>query len=121
MSADQLDTSKPDEIVALAKKLSAEKDGKPSVIGFDPDLPGSAYIWFTVFGGKTNDETGKLMLDDPNNAKAFAWLKKLTDAQGGYAKVKSFTDSFDFFGDKNQFVKDQVAVAGPPRSGSSTC
>ena len=30
------------------------------------------------------------------------------DAQAGYAKVKSFTDSFDFFGEKNQFVKDQV-------------
>jgi len=32
------------------------------------------------------------------------------DAQGGYAKVKSFTDSFDFFGAKNQYVKDQVGA-----------
>ncbi len=110
VSADQLDTSKPDQIVALAKKLAAQKDGKPTVIGFDPDLPGSAYIWFTVFGGKTNDETGKPTLDDPNNVKSLTWLKQLMDAQGGYAKVKSFKDSMDVFGDKNQYVKDQVAV-----------
>ena len=31
-------------------------------------------------------------------------LKKITDAQGGFAAVKSFTDSFDTFGDNNQFV-----------------
>ena len=38
------------------------------------------------------------------------FLKKLADAQGGYAKVKSFSDSFDFFGKNNQFVSDQVAA-----------
>ena len=32
------------------------------------------------------------------------------DAQGGFAKVKSFKDTWDAFGDKNQFVTDQVAV-----------
>jgi multiple sugar transport system substrate-binding protein len=110
VSTDQLDTSKPDELVTLAKKLYAEKDGKPSVIGFDPDLPGSAYLWFTAFGGRTNDETGKPTLDDPNNAKAVNWMKQLMDAQGGYARIKSFKDSMDVFGDKNQYVKDQVAV-----------
>ena len=37
-------------------------------------------------------------------------LKKITDAQGGYAAVKSFTDSFDTFGDNNQFVAGQVGA-----------
>jgi multiple sugar transport system substrate-binding protein len=110
VSPDQLDTSKPDEIVALAKKLYSEKGGKPSVIGFDPDLPGSAYLWFTAFGGRTNDESGKPTLDDPNNVKALNWMKQLMDAQGGYAPIKSFKDSMDVFGDKNQYVQDQVAV-----------
>jgi multiple sugar transport system substrate-binding protein len=110
VTEDQLDTSKPDQIVALAKKLYAEKGGKPTVVGFDPDLPGSAAMWFTVFGGKTNDQAGKPTLDDPNNVKALTWMKQLMDAQGGYAKIKSFKDSMDVFGDKNQYVKDQVAV-----------
>ena len=110
VSLDQFDTSKPDELVALAKKLHQEKGGKPSMIGFDPDLPGSAYLWFTAFGGRTNDETGKPALDEPNNVAALTWMKDLMDAQGGYAKVKSFKDSMDVFGDKNQYVQDQVAV-----------
>jgi multiple sugar transport system substrate-binding protein len=110
VSLDQLDTSKPDEIVALAKKLYSEKGGKPSVIGFDPDLPGSAYLWFTAFGGRTNDETGRPTLDDPKNLEALTWMKELMDAQGGYAPIKSLKDSMDVFGDKNQYVQDQVAV-----------
>jgi multiple sugar transport system substrate-binding protein len=110
VSLDQLDTSKPDQIVSVAQKLAQQKGGKPSVVGFDPDLPGSAYMWFEVFGGGTNDETGKPTLDDPNNVKALTWMKQVMDAQGGFAKVKSFKDSMDAFGDKNQYVQDQVAV-----------
>ena len=96
--------------MALAKKMYAEKGGKPSVVGFDPDLPGSAFIWFTAFGGRTNDETGKPALDDPKNVEALTWLKQLMDAQGGYAPIKSFKDSMDTFGDKNQYVQNQVGV-----------
>ena len=110
VTPEQLDTSKPDQIVALAKKMYAEKGGKPSVVGFDPDLPGSAFVWFTAFGGRTNDETGKPALDDPKNVEALTWLKQLMDAQGGYAPIKSFKDSMDTFGDKNQYVQNQVGV-----------
>ncbi len=110
VTPEQLDTSKPDQLVALAKKMYAEKGGKPTVVGFDPDLPGSAFIWFTAFGGRTNDETGKPALDDPKNVEALTWLKQLMDAQGGYAPIKSFKDSMDTFGDKNQYVRNQVGV-----------
>lgn len=110
VTVDQLDTSKPDQIVEVAKKMSEQSGGKPTVLGFDGDLPGSAAMWFNVFGGKISDDTGKPTLDDPNNVKALVWMKRLMDAQGGYAAVKSFKDSMDVFGDNNQYVKDQVAV-----------
>jgi hypothetical protein len=110
VTAAGLDTSKPDEIVASAKKLYQEKGGKPTVIGFDADLPGSSAMWFTVFGGAAFDEQGKPTLDRPENVKALTWMKQLMDAQGGYPKVKSFKDSMDVFGAGNQYVKDQVAV-----------
>lgn len=106
----QLDTSKPDQIIAAAKKMHAQSGGKPTVIGFDADIPGSAALWFTVFGGKVSDDTGKPTLDDPNNVKALTWMKQLMDAQGGYAAVKSLKDSMDVFGNNNQYVKDQVGV-----------
>lgn len=110
VSLSQLDTSKPDQLLAAAKKMTAMSGGKPSRLGFVPDMPGSAAIWLAVFGGRTVDQNGKPTLDDPNNVKALTWLKQLSDAQGGYAKDKSLLDSMDVFGAKNQYVKDQVGA-----------
>ncbi len=110
VTADQLDTSKAAQIVEAAKKLYAESGGKPSVLGFDPDVPGSANIWFNVFGGQVYGPDGAPTLDHPKNLEALNWLKELMDAQGGYPKVKSFKDTMDVFGDKNQYVADQVGV-----------
>ncbi len=106
----EIDTSKPDELIATAKKLSTADGGKPTRLGFDAVPTGQGPLWLLSYGGRLVDEQGKPALDDPNNAKAIAFLKKLADAQGGYAKVKSFSDSFDFFGKNNQFVSDQVAA-----------
>jgi multiple sugar transport system substrate-binding protein len=106
----QVDTSKPDQLLALAGKLSAQKGANPSRLGFDPVATGQGPLWLLGYGGRLADEGGKPALDDPNNVKALAFLKQLADAQGGFAKVKSFSDSFDFFGKKNQFVTDQVAA-----------
>ncbi len=105
-----LDTSKPDQVLAAAKKMYAADGGKPSVLGFDPDVPGSANVWFTLFGGQVYNSDGSPTLDNPKNLDALNWLKSLMDAQGGYAKVKSFKDTMDVFGDKNQYVSDQVGV-----------
>ncbi|GAA3623927.1 ABC transporter substrate-binding protein [Microlunatus ginsengisoli] len=106
----EIDTSKPDELIATAKKLSTADGGKPTRLGFDAVPTGQGPLWLLSYGGRLVDDQGKPALDDPNNAKAIAFLKKLADAQGGYAKVKSFSDSFDFFGKNNQFVSDQVAA-----------
>lgn len=110
VTAADLDTSKPDQVLAAAKKMFAASGGNPSVLGFDPDLPGSADIWFTLFGGQVYNTDGSPTLDNPKNLEALNWLKDVMDAQGGYAKVKSFKDTMDVFGDKNQYVADQVGV-----------
>ena len=110
VTADQIDTSKPATIVDLAKKLYSANGGNPSVLGFDLDAPGSASIWFTAFGGRLYGDDGAPMLDDPKNVEALDWMKQVLDAQGGYAKVKSFKDSMDVFGKNNQYVADQVGV-----------
>ncbi len=110
VTAAELDTSKPDQVLAAAKKMYAASGGNPSVLGFDPDVPGSTNIWFTVFGGHAYNDDGSPDLANPKNLDALNWLKALMDAQGGYAKVKSFKDTMDVFGDGNQYVKDQVGV-----------
>lgn len=110
VSAEDIDTSKADALVAAAKKMTKAKGGNPTTIGFDPVATGQAPGWVIGFGGRVMDDQGVPTLDDPNTAKALAFLKQLIDAQGGWAKVKSFTDSFDTFGEGNQYVKDQVGA-----------
>jgi multiple sugar transport system substrate-binding protein len=107
---DDIDTSNPDKLLAAIKKMYTESNGKPTRLGFDPVAGGQAMLWLLGEGGQLADSNGKPTLDDPSNEKGLEVLKQITDAQGGYAKVKSFSDTFDTFGDNNQFVKDQVGA-----------
>ncbi|WP_022882856.1 ABC transporter substrate-binding protein [Gryllotalpicola ginsengisoli] len=110
VSADQIDTSKPDQLVAAATKMYRASGGTPTTLGFDPVASGQPGLWLLAYGGQIIDENGKPTLDDPGNVKGLEVLKRLYDAQGGYAKAKSFSDTFDTFGKDNQFVKDQVGA-----------
>lgn len=107
---DQMDTSKPDALLDAISKMYVESGGVPSVLGFDPSATGQSGLWILGQGGQLNDADGKPTLDDPSNVAGIELLKQITDAQGGFAKVRSFTDSFDTFGDNNQFVADQVGA-----------
>ena len=110
VTAADIDTSKPDALLAAAQKMYKTKGDNPSTLGFDPVATGQSELWLLGNGGQIFDAEGAPTLDNPNNAKALTFLKQLMDAQGGYAKVKSFTDSFDTFGDNNQYVSDQVGA-----------
>lgn len=110
VTIDQLDTSKPDALIEAARKMYKAEGGTPTVLGFDPDLPGSAATWVTIFGGQVMDADGRPTLDDANNVKALAWMKEVMDAQGGFAAAKSLKDTMDVFGDENQYVKNQVGA-----------
>ena len=111
LTAVDFDTSKPDAVLAAVKKLTAlDGSGTPTRLGLDPNMPGNASSWFLTFGGKIVDSAGKPTLDDPANVKALTFLKAVFDAQGGYDKATSFKNTFDYFGNDNQFAKDQVAA-----------
>jgi multiple sugar transport system substrate-binding protein len=105
-----IDTSKPDTLLAAVKKMYKASGGIPTVLGLDPVPTGQANQWVIGLGGQLVDQNGKPTLDDSRNVYPLELLKKLTDAQGGWAKVKSFTDRFDTFGAKNQYVKNQVGA-----------
>lgn len=110
VTADQIDTSKPDVLLEAVSKMYKESGGNPSTLGFDPKSTDQTGLWLLGYGGALMDDEGVPTLDLPENVEAVTFLKELTDAQGGYAKMKSFTDSFDTFGDKNPYVADQVAA-----------
>jgi multiple sugar transport system substrate-binding protein len=110
VKAEDIDTSKPDVLLAAIAKMYKAGGGVPATLGFDPQATGQQYLWLVGLGGKLVGDDGKPTLDDPSNVYPLEVLKRITDAQGGYAKYKSFTDSFDFFGEKNQYVRNQVGA-----------
>ncbi|MFC8192883.1 ABC transporter substrate-binding protein [Cellulomonas sp. NPDC057328] len=107
---EQIDTSQPDVLLQAVAATYTEEGGNPTRLGFDPVATGQASLWVLGMGGQLTDDEGRPTLDDPSNVAGVEMLKRITDAQGGYAAVKSFTDSFDTFGDANQYVTDQVAA-----------
>ncbi|WP_067195715.1 extracellular solute-binding protein [Microbacterium sp. XT11] len=110
VSSADIDTSKPDVLLAAIAKMYQESGGVPTRLGFDPVATGQGGLWILGMGGQLNDDKGAPTLDDPKNVAGIELLKKITDAQGGFAAVKSFTDSFDTFGDNNQYVAGQVGA-----------
>ncbi len=110
VSGDQFDTSEPDQLLDAVGKVYRESGGDPAVLGLDAVPTAQAALWMLGFGGQLVDADGKPTLDDDANLPGLEFLKQLSDAQGGYAKGKSFSDAFDTFGDGNQFVKDQVGA-----------
>lgn len=111
VTVDQLDTSNPEQFLAAVEAMTVMDGANPTRLGFDPQGVSKAGLWMLSFGGATINEDGEPTLDDPNNVAAIEFLKQIYDAQGGYANVKSFVDSFDVFGDNNSYVADQVGAA----------
>jgi multiple sugar transport system substrate-binding protein len=107
---EEIDTSNPDALLGAIAKMYQESGGVPTRLGFDPVSTGQAPLWILGMGGQLTDDKGAPTLDDPSNVAGIEMLKQINDAQGGYAAVKSFTDSFDTFGENNQFVADQVGA-----------
>jgi multiple sugar transport system substrate-binding protein len=110
VTIEDIDTSDPDRLLAAIGKMYQESGGVPTVLGFDPVSTGQTGLWIQGMGGQLVDADGVPTLDDPSNLAGLELLKQINDAQGGFAKVKSFTDSFDVFGENNQFVANQVGA-----------
>lgn len=107
---DQIDTSKPDVLLAAIAKMYKTSGGNPAVLGFNAVPTGQTNLWILGLGGQIIDKDGKPTLSDSRNVYPLEYLKRIVDAQGGWAKDKSFSDAFDVFGAKNQFVRNQVGA-----------
>ena len=109
-----LDTSNWDGIKAAAAKMYKETDGKPSTIGFDPKVPEFLPLWTMINGGSIVSADGKPTLNDPKVVEALQFAVDLVNAQGGWANFKSFRDTWDFFGEGNEFAKGKDQIGAMP-------
>src|SRR3954452_4819107 len=104
-------TTNWDKLKTAAKKLTVVKGGKPTRIGFDPKVPEFFIMWAHANGVDLLSKDGtKVDFTNPKAVEALTYTKSLVDEQGGWANFKSFRDSWDFFGAKNQVAQNQVAA-----------
>ena len=111
VTPEEMNVSDQDAFLAAVEKMTVMDGQNPTRLGFDPQGPSKAGLWMLSFGGSTIGDDGEPTLDNPKNAEAIEFLKKIYDLQGGYANAKSFVDSFDVFGENNSYVADQVGAA----------
>ncbi|HEY0454205.1 extracellular solute-binding protein [Actinophytocola sp.] len=111
MSPDAIDPGNRGGLAGATAKLT-EKNGKNLArIGFDPKIPEFLPMWAKANSVDMLSADGKTAnLDDPKLVAALEYTMSLINAQGGWGAVKSFRDSFDFFGEKNPFAADQLAA-----------
>jgi multiple sugar transport system substrate-binding protein len=87
------------------------KGGKLQRIGFDPKIPEFLPMWVKANGGALLSDDGKTaQLNDPKVVEALTTTAGIVQADGGWNKLKGLRDSFDFFGAKNQFARDQLGA-----------
>lgn len=110
VTSEQIDPSDPETLLTAIESMYTESGGVPATLGLDPNPVGQGPLWILGSGGQLIDGDGKPTLDDPSNLAGLELLKQIIDVQGGYAAIKSLTDSFDSFGDNNQYVADQVGA-----------
>ncbi|MDP9796631.1 multiple sugar transport system substrate-binding protein [Catenuloplanes nepalensis] len=100
-----------DALAKRAEELTVTEAGKLSRIGFDPKIPEFLPMWARANGAELVSADGRTArLDDPRVAEALEFTAGLIRAQGGWAAFKSFRDTFDFFGARNQFASGQLGA-----------
>lgn len=105
LSIDDVNGSDWEAMSAANEALVQRGSTGLEVIGIDSKLPEFFPLWAKAAGVDLISEDGReANLDDPEAVRALEWAVSIYDAQGGFADVKAFRDSADFFGEGNQFA-----------------
>jgi len=111
LSLDDVNGSDWSKLSAANKALMRGSGDSLSVIGYDSKLPEFFPLWAHANGVDIlSDDGKKAQLDDPKAVEALTWAVSIYNDQGGFAKVKAFRDSADFFGAGNQFASSTLGA-----------
>ena len=103
-----IDLADQQKMLDAAKKMTVSKGGKLTRLGFDFKVPDMTPLYGVIDGQPFITDATTVKLEDPATVATFERLKALHDAQGGYKDIQEFKDTWDFFGEKNQFARNQV-------------
>jgi multiple sugar transport system substrate-binding protein len=111
LTVDDVNGSDWAAVSAASEALHKTDGGGVSVIGVDPKLPEFLPLWSAANGGALLSDDGKTaQLNDPAVVEALQFGVDLYEAQGGFAAVKAYRDSADFFGAENQFATNTLGA-----------
>jgi multiple sugar transport system substrate-binding protein len=98
-------------ITRTNRTLMRRSGGRISRIGFDPKLPEFFPLWAKANGIDILSPNGRTSnLDHPKAIAALTYAMSLINAHGGWSQFKSFRDTWDFFGAKNQLMENQIGA-----------
>ncbi|GAB2681941.1 ABC transporter substrate-binding protein [Thalassiella azotivora] len=111
VTPDQVATGDWQQIAAANQAMSAGQGGQLSRIGYDPKVLDLLPLWAQANGVEVLSEDGtRANLDDPAVVEAVEFTASLVEQQGGWSAVKAFRESWDFFGEQNQYAADQLGA-----------
>lgn len=106
-----VDTSDWAALRALGQRMTRTGGGRLTRLGLFPKLPEFLPLWTRAAGGRLLSDDGRqASLDAPAAVEAMAYGRSVYGDAGGYPAVHAFTESWDLFGAKNQFVRDQIGI-----------
>jgi multiple sugar transport system substrate-binding protein len=111
LSVDDVATGDWQQVAAANQAMSVASGGSVSRIGYDPKLPEFLPLWARANGTQLLSDDGRTaQLDDPKVVEAVDFAASLVNAAGGWASFRAFRESWDFFGEENQYAADQLGA-----------
>ena len=109
LTLDDVDTSDWAALAELNTKMTVGNGNSLTRMGFDSKLPEFLPLWVKANGGAMLSDDGKTaMLNSPEVVEALEFAVSIYNDQGGFAAMKAFRDTWDFFGGENQIAADQI-------------
>lgn len=99
------------ELDEYAEKLTRVEDGNITQIGFLPsEPPWWPFFWVHFFGGELWDGADRVLLDSPENIRAFEWVQGYAKRYG-VAALQTLSDSFgNFASAQNPFFSQRLSM-----------
>ncbi len=109
LTLDDISTTDWTKLADLNTKMTVGNGNSLTRMGFDSKLPEFLPLWAKANGADMLSADGKTaQLNDPKVVEALQFAVSIYDAQGGFAAMKAFRDTWDFFGANNQVAADQI-------------